>query len=620
MAPRKRCPTCGSRQWHKEPSSGLIACSEGHVLQNYRKETIEVQDVGPHALKKRTLKSGARKKALKSKANPNLYHGARGRYHYFLCLQLIFRKQVAVLINLWRLPAEFENLCRDIWALYLECMPNPIPPEPFNFAQQEDGSAPGNRHAKLAETPVSPEPPAQYAGGSGPPVITLNLRDADESTASSGSDSDSDNEEELDRLMKENSDRESSEEDDEVETRDDDLATSNKQKRRKPSSRRYQDTFEGPANTIAILALACWTFRIPVLYRDFSRIIESYELPYLDPCRLLPQSMVKHLTKHNQQALSPQHAPRALQVHQLASRLADKLHSVYATSIPEINAAPVLWRVVRAMGGSPTIYALTKRVASTLSLPLTLRHNLATTSNLAQNSAHEPSGHHYDSIPPEASLMACCVIVLKLVYGLDGVKRWPRDGTDPACALPRYEAFIGLLRSMEKDEAKQLESVFSAQSAMDIANLSEPIMDDYLTFCETALLGREPMPHDVLDRYFPLRTDHVPAENDPVVEFRAALPAMRLQEGASVQGSVKTGEKYKIWSARDRLGALPEDYEYVLERAAGWLGVPEEFLEGVVDKYERRLWRWHEKSIRKPRRRRREATQEEEWDCSDEEG
>ena len=33
MAPRRRCPTCGSKQWHKEPSSGLIACSEGHILQ-----------------------------------------------------------------------------------------------------------------------------------------------------------------------------------------------------------------------------------------------------------------------------------------------------------------------------------------------------------------------------------------------------------------------------------------------------------------------------------------------------------------------------------------------------------------------------------------------------------
>lgn len=37
-----------------------------------------------------------------------MYHGARGRYHYFLCLQLLLRKQVAALIRLWDLPPEFE--------------------------------------------------------------------------------------------------------------------------------------------------------------------------------------------------------------------------------------------------------------------------------------------------------------------------------------------------------------------------------------------------------------------------------------------------------------------------------------------------------------------------------
>ena len=37
-----------------------------------------------------------------------VYHGARGRYHYFLCLQLILRHQIAALTKLWELPPEFE--------------------------------------------------------------------------------------------------------------------------------------------------------------------------------------------------------------------------------------------------------------------------------------------------------------------------------------------------------------------------------------------------------------------------------------------------------------------------------------------------------------------------------
>jgi len=36
-----------------------------------------------------------------------------------------------------------------------------------------------------------------------------------------------------------------------------------------------------------------------------NRIIESYELPYLDPLGILPPSVVPHLTKDNIQALSP---------------------------------------------------------------------------------------------------------------------------------------------------------------------------------------------------------------------------------------------------------------------------------------------------------------------------
>jgi hypothetical protein len=33
---RRKCTVCGSKRWHKEPASGLVACSEGHVLQARR--------------------------------------------------------------------------------------------------------------------------------------------------------------------------------------------------------------------------------------------------------------------------------------------------------------------------------------------------------------------------------------------------------------------------------------------------------------------------------------------------------------------------------------------------------------------------------------------------------
>jgi len=76
-------------------------------------------------------------------------------------------------------------------------------------------------------------------------------------------DEDLENELELDALMQENSDiSESSDEEGEKL-----MAAGHK----KPSKSKGRFAYESPASTIAVLVVGCWTLRIPVMYRDFSR-------------------------------------------------------------------------------------------------------------------------------------------------------------------------------------------------------------------------------------------------------------------------------------------------------------------------------------------------------------
>jgi RNA polymerase I-specific transcription initiation factor RRN7 len=109
---------------------------------------------------------------------------------------------------------------------------------------------------------------------------------------------------------------------------------------------------------------------------------------------------------------------------------------------PEVNAAPILWRVVsQCLGGSrmdrlmlfhlfisllfllaATLYRLTKRLASLLSLPLTLHSSLAP--RLQRVKSWDPERHKYDNIAPELAFLATGMIVLKMVYGLDGKSRF----------------------------------------------------------------------------------------------------------------------------------------------------------------------------------------------------
>lgn len=299
MALRKKCPVCGSRKWHKEPSSGLITCSEGHVLQNYRSETNETTELGPHAMRKRTLKSNRRKKETASKANPLLYHGPRARYHYFQCLQLVFRKQISVLVRLWDLPAEFEVVCRDLWALHLSLLPNPPPAEPYLHAHEQQGDVSPATQATSLQTPRQTQTPTE-GGGDGDEGEAANTERDSSSSASESTDTEDDPE--MAALMRDASESSSSEEDDSA-TRPLQTESSTKHK----GKHRNYGKYDAPANTIAVLVLACWTMRLPMIYQDFIKIIETYELPYLDPVRrgILPASMTVHLTKQTVQALSP---------------------------------------------------------------------------------------------------------------------------------------------------------------------------------------------------------------------------------------------------------------------------------------------------------------------------
>lgn len=61
---------------------------------------------------------------------------------------------------------------------------------------------------------------------------------------------------------------------------------------------------------------------------------------------------------------------------------------------------------------------MTKRLSRTLSLPLALHQSLVP--KLLQIQKRDPKTHKFDNVPVEASLLAAVIVVLKMVYGLDG--------------------------------------------------------------------------------------------------------------------------------------------------------------------------------------------------------
>ncbi|KAG6336838.1 hypothetical protein ID866_2234 [Astraeus odoratus] len=588
MAPSRKCPICSSTQWRKDSASGMVACGEGHVLQNYRTESGDAEDYGAHTMKKRTLRSTRKNKQNTSRADPELYHGERARFHYYLCLQVLLRKQIAALTTLWNLPPEFEIICRDLWVLHLNLLPSPPPAETFYHTEEMKGGSTA-AEAKTHEVP--------RGGADGPRNGDPKQRSQEDSDSGSSSEEDK-TDRDLEDLLQEDSEDSST---------DDEIARADSTRLRKKSftsgSGPFVDRSDRPGNTIAVLVLACWTIRLPVMYMDFINAIENHSIPYLDNIRLLPEPLTRHLTKHAIQALSPHHAPKTSLLHRLASRLANRLYSNFSVSIPELNAAPVLWRAVRqCFCGTPMLYLLTKQLSRALSLPISL-HQLQTPSHCGDEMGAFGK-HGYDNIPPEAAIVGAVIIALKLVYGLDGMKRLPRDMEDAAYVFPDVNEFLGAVKQANCADQFINSHPFSARIPVSVGDLNDATLDKYLDFCEKVLVGPQGNEQRILDNYFPLTNGS--AEDgwiagiiDPMTN---TLSSMEMSADGS--GVLRSGESYTIYHSADILGNLPSDLDLLITRASRWAGVGRDDLCGAVERYERRLVRWwHTERQREGKRR-----------------
>jgi RNA polymerase I-specific transcription initiation factor RRN7 len=113
--------------------------------------------------------------------------------------------------------------------------------------------------------------------------------------------------------------------------------------------------------------------------------------------------------------------------------------------------------------------------------------------------------------------------------------------------------------------------------------------------------------HPILTEYFP--GQQMTADSTEEAETRVRTGLRGRKEAGSVEEPVLgPGQEYPIYSSRDVLGCLPDRFEKVLSGGSRWLGVENNLVCGVLEKYERRLMRWMDQE----RRRSRAMEQEEE--------
>ena len=97
----------------------------------------------------------------------------------------------------------------------------------------------------------------------------------------------------------------------------------------------------------------------------------------------------------------------------------------------------------------------------------------------------------------------------------------------------------------------------------------------------------------MLTNYFafakPKGTDQ---QKTPSADMFPTRPKPNRMDVSDDEKRARPGESYTIHHSRDVTGTMNEDMQLLVQRGAKWVGVSEDYLCGVVEKYERRFARW----------------------------
>ncbi|PWN42090.1 hypothetical protein IE81DRAFT_323916 [Ceraceosorus guamensis] len=546
---RPECEVCGVRKFRKDASTGLINCINGHVLQGFREETADDDDFNPAGMRKRGTGTGRKRpKKRRYRLQSGVWHGERGQFALYQCLQLLLRWQLAALHHEWPdLPDVVEPIARDLWALYVSCLPK-LRPAPF--LEQE-------RRAKEQESGQTIEDLAELSAkerqdDEARRAFRRRMRevtdgsDFDSDTTSSSSSSTSDDRENVERPSPSRAKRDRTPGTGKHSTRgrwnegvqavsaespkssaaekrrgdlygqvaDDSLPQlapsaqdSRARLRAQEVSERDQSlrTMVNPTmSTLAIVYLALITARVPVLWADLIALVEQRRLPYLDALHTLPPDIVAPLPGRAIKALEPRHVPTIEELSKRACNIAEALNIDFCVTFPQLNAAPVLWRCVDHLLLPPTFYTAAKSLVHLVGIEMLAvgrdASELGTSERNSEFQSTERIGFAFQrswlpmspetlrATSPCMLLMAAVVIVIKLRYGLDGYTRTETEDGPKNCetAAPNILRWLTLL---EESDVRAQSHISSAHNVdLDIIDLDDAGVDSFLDFAEESLL------------------------------------------------------------------------------------------------------------------------------------
>ncbi|KXS12363.1 hypothetical protein M427DRAFT_72021 [Gonapodya prolifera JEL478] len=549
---RRECPVCRSTVFRWDPSTASYVCQLGHRLEGFRQEEGE-ETLPSGALRLRRPTGQRKRKKVMRHTYKNLMASRQMEFHRLEALQIVLKAQVQILVHKMNLPAQLDTIVRDLWLLYVNVNPTAI---------------------EISENEAK-----------GLQVDTEELESDSESSPSEVSE-----EENLDeRLRNDPLFQESDEETDDERARNDHPRGRDSERDQQPELAEDVEKARLRSHhltnrlhmsvTVSLCYLGCVWLRVPVLMKDFHRWMSSGRLPYISAADVaLPQGLRDLLWGTANKFLRPPAIPSVDELFLRASAVALRLKEAHRISFPPLNFPIVVFRFIEALLLPPEFYPPLRSLLQVFRFE----------GSFKVNATVDRKNH------PEVVLIAIFVVLMKMVYGLDGYSR-EMDSNPLSKRMPPFATWV---RAMS--EAK-LDGIDAGGVPSGIENLETFIArnpDKYMSFVSETVIGAETNPaYEAFMKSLnpkPPRSStaaSVHCDQDTkefTVQPTSTLPLYHDINIKTLTGS-RPGFPYRIENSCTPLNELNPSYLFVLDRCAEVVGVEPLLLHKTVRRLEQEL-------------------------------
>ncbi|KAF1913028.1 hypothetical protein BDU57DRAFT_532144 [Ampelomyces quisqualis] len=354
---------------------------------------------------------------------------------------------------------------------------------------------------------------------------------------------------------------------------------------------------------LVLCYLGMSTLRLPITPGDIYAWVTDGKMAYRRAIKLLPLAMKDRLPSSYHAVLDPQTMLSYRRFYTTLTNLEISFEKEHGILWPSLNVQPLLFRYIKQLALPLELYDATLRLGDLLGYTFAFNYD----------------GHRQLGILhlPEAQLIGCLVVCVKLLYPFDRLERHPEASSDPTSVVMNWKNWCKHITAAKKHQRKgnsdfTTEELTKLQES-DVFAMQPDQLDQYLdfyadTFLHEAEIKRTKENDDFRNALYGMFPIEGKKQHPPIRLSDGILHADMLQTVREIHASMKRavivdydeedsstlrpGQMYPIWKEAQE---LPPRAATFYDEAARLAGLSLDMLIMAAFFVEARIERWRRK-------------------------